>query len=183
MKTPSRILTGIAAAAVLAAGMALPANAAVPTDTTATTTATATVPAGTLSITAPATFSMPNVAPGSYAESRIQGLQVRDQRAGTAGWTATVTVGDLVGTKNPANRISADNVTYIPQGAGGMGEVTLNRPQTASKFSTNPAPQVIQSTSSVRGNNTITWEAILTVSAPSKAMADTYAVEVVHSVF
>lgn len=175
MKTPSRIIAGLAATAALAAGMALPANAA-------DTTTTAELPAGTLSISAPENFALGRIVPGAVTTSVLKGVTVTDNRAGTTGWDATVNIESLTGKGD--HRLSADNITYTPVTKSQSGSVGLNAPVRAERFaSALRSEQTVQSAYYVKGNNKVTWDATIEVTAPSDALADNYTGVIVHSVY
>ena len=174
MKTPSRIIAGLAATAALAAGMALPANAA-------DTNTSAELSAGTLSISAPANFALNPIVPGTVTTSVLKGVTVTDNRAGETGWAATVDVLSLIG--HDGRQLSADTITYIPETQSQSGTVGLNSPASASKFASATYQQTVQSAYYVKGNNKVTWDATIEIAAPSDALADTYFGRIVHSVY
>lgn len=172
MRTISRISLVVAVSASLVGSIALPATAAPTSDTGVTVE----VPAGALSISAPGTANLGTVTPGGNTSVALTGVQVTDNRAGVTGWSATVTLTDLVG-GNTATVIPAAAATYTPAAATVTGTATVAE-TLASDLSTAKA---IQEATAVSGNNTATWNANLSVLAPAGALADTYTATLTHS--
>ncbi|WP_427174697.1 hypothetical protein [Arthrobacter sp. 92] len=170
MRSISRVSLAAAASAALIASLALPASAA-------DTTATVQVAAGSLGISAPASTALTALTPGGSASANLTGVNVTDSRAGTADWTANVSLTNFTGT-TPTNIIPATAATYTPATAGKTGTVTVV-PTTQADLST---AKTVQSATAVVGNNTATWDAVLSVTAPSDALADTYTAVLTHSV-
>lgn len=161
----------LACAAALAGGPALPASAA-------DTMTTVVVSSGSLGFTsAPASASLGLVDPGVDAAITLRGITVSDNRAGTAGWSASVVLTDFTGDATGA-ALSSAGATYTPTPAATTGTVTV-RASTA----TNPTtPGIIQTATGVSGNNTATWSASLTVPVPNDAVVDTYTATLTYSV-
>ena len=171
MRSISRVSLVIAASAALVGSLALPASAA-------DTTATVEVPAGLLTISAPANADLGTVAPGSLITAAVGNVTVSDLRAGEEGWNAQVSMTDFVGT-NTATVIPAASATYTPAAAVETGTSTV-APTTRVGLST--TPQAVQTATGVSGNNTAIWDASLSLLAPANALADTYEATLTHSV-
>jgi len=172
MRTISRVSLTAAVSAALVGSVALPATAA----PTADSTVTVEVPVGTLSISAPATAALGTVTPGASASVGLAGVQITDDRAGVAGWSAQVALTDFVGV-NAANVIPATAATYTPEAATVTGTATVAETP-ASNLST---AKTVQTATAVSGNNTATWNASLSILAPAGALADTYTATLTHS--
>jgi len=157
--------------AAMTGGMALPASAA-------DTKATVEVLSGSLGFSsAPAYASLGVVDPGAAAAITLRGITVTDNRAGTAGWSASVVLTDFTGEATGA-RLSAAGATYTPTAATTTGTITV----TASTSTDPTTPRVIQTATSVTGNNTATWNAGLTVHVPNDAVVDVYTATLTYSV-
>lgn len=179
MRSVTRFSLVLASSAVLVGSMALPASAA------DTTTTTVTVPSGTIGYSAvPATAApLSTSAPGTTATVSLAGVQITDNRAGTAGWTATVSMSPLngeaetvVGTSD--NIIQPTAAAYTAGAATRTGTVTVTA---SAKQSDLTAAQNVQTATAVTGNHTATWTGTLEVAIPSDAIADTYTATLTHS--
>ncbi|WP_458111732.1 hypothetical protein M1D88_15885 [Arthrobacter sp. R1-13] len=169
MRSISRISLVAAASAALIGFMALPASAA-------DTTATVEVPAGSIGISAPANTALSALTPGGTASASLSGVAVTDNRAGQANWSAQVSLSNFVGA-TPTNIIPATAASYAPAAADETGTSTV-APTTQTDLST---AKTVQAATGVSGNNTATWGATLSVTAPSNALADTYTATLTHS--
>lgn len=179
MRSITRISFVFVGSAALIGSMALPASAA-------DTTTTAEVPVGTLSVSAaPASAALGAIVPGTTASVDLAGIQVTDDRAGTAGWVASVSSSSFNGATEttpgtPDNVISAVNASYTPATATVIGTdivVTASAAQVDLSAAKN-----VQTASAVNGNNSASWDASLSLAVPSDALADTYTAVVTHSV-
>jgi hypothetical protein len=166
-----RAALALATSAAITVAMAPPGSAA-------DTMATVEVSSGSLAISsASESATLDVVHPGTNALISLGDTTVTDHRAGTGGWSATVVLTDFTGAATRA-RLSATVATYMPAAAISTGVVTM-RAFTA----TNPTiPKVIQTATSVIGNNTATWKAGLSVQVPAAAVADVYAATLTYSV-
>lgn len=179
MRNSARIAVAFVGASALMGAFVAPASAA---DSTTTTT----VDGGTITITVPASVAMPNVKPGATTTATVAGVKVDDQRAGQAGWKAdaqitnfvanTVTIG---GTTTKAS-IAATNATYTAGAAAVTGTATLAATAGAQALG-GAAAVTTQTATAVSGNNTATWDATLSLTAPSDALADTYTATLTQS--
>jgi len=171
MRSITRVSLVIAASAALAGSLALPASAA-------DTTATVEVPVGSLGISAPVGADLGLITPGLSASAALPGVEVIDTRAGTADWAAQVTLTNFVGT-TVTNIIPASAATYTPAAAVETGTSTV---AATTRVGLSTTPQSVQTATGVVGNNTATWDANLSVTAPADALADTYTATLTHSV-
>jgi hypothetical protein len=179
MRTITRI--GAASAAVLLAGGAavFSASAANAAESSATG-ADATVNGGVLAISAPASVTFPAVNPGTTSQATIDGITVDDTRAGTIGWTASVSVTEFVSATEVSRTIAADKVTYTPSTPTTTGTVTVTKSGTVTGTADGTA---VQTASAVTGNNSATWSANLDLLVPSNALAaNDYQATITHSV-
>lgn len=170
MRSFSRVSLAVAASAVLVGSLALPASAA-------DTTATVQVPVGSIGISAPANAALTALTPGGSASAALSGVAVTDNRAGEANWTAQVSLSDFVGVDS-TNIIPATAASYVPGTAVETGTSTV----AATSQSDLSTAKTVQAATGVVGNNTATWGATLSVTAPSDALADTYTATLTHSV-
>lgn len=161
----------IVGAAALTATSAMPAIAA-----TDDTTATVEVTAGVLSIAAPASLSLSDVAPGMTSSGTLTGVQVSDQTADVAGWTASISITDFV-SESVADAIPAEGVSYTPTAATVLGDATVTAATVLD------GAGVVQTATGVNGNNTATWNALVQLQVPQDALAaDDYTATLTHSV-
>jgi hypothetical protein len=166
-----RAALALACSAALAGGSAVPASAA-------DTLTTVVVSSGSLGFSsAPASASLGLVDPGVDAAITVRGITVSDDRAGTAGWSASVVLTDFTGDATGA-ALSSAGVTYTPTAAATTGTVTM----TASTANNPTTPRIVQTATGVSGNNTATWNAGLTVPVPKDAVVDTYTATLTYSV-
>jgi hypothetical protein len=167
----NRAALALICSAAMAGGMASPASAA-------DTVATLTVPSGWLGFSlAPPLASLGLVHPGAAAAITLHGITVTDNRAGTAGWNASVVLTDFTGDTTGA-RLSAAGAIYTPAAATTTGTVAV----TASTAIDPTTPRIIQTATCVAGNNTATWDAGLTIQVPNDAVADAYTATLTYSV-
>jgi hypothetical protein len=110
------------------------------------------------------------VTPGASASVGLTGVQITDDRAGVAGWSAQVALTDLVGV-NAANVITATAATYTPEAATVTGTSTVAETP-ASDLST---AKTVQAATAVSGNNTATWNASLSVLALLRSLMTLFA--------
>lgn len=177
MRSVTRFSLVLASSAVLVGSMALPASAA-------DTTTTVEVPAGTIGYSSvPASASLGSTAPGTTATVSLAGVQITDNRAGTAGWTATVSMSPLNGAVQTTPGTS-DNVIPASAAAYTAGTATVTGTATvaaSAKQSNLSTAKDVQTATAVSGNNTATWTGSLEVAIPSNAIADTYTAVLTHS--
>jgi hypothetical protein len=169
MRSITRVSLVIAASAALVGSLSLPASAA-------DTTATVQVTGGSLAISAPDTANLTAVTPGGNATANLTGVQVIDTRAGTLNWSAQVSMSDFVGT-DTATIIPATAATYTPAAAVETGTSTV----AATVGADLSTAKTVQAATGVVGNNTATWSAVLSVTAPTDALADIYEATLTHS--
>ena len=160
-----------ATSAAIAVAMALPPSAADPM-------APVEVAAGSRAISSASELATLSVIhPGTDAFITLGATAVTDNRAGTAGWSASVVLSDFTGAATRA-RLSATGTAYTPAAAVATGAITV----TASTATDPTTPKVIQTATNVAGNNTATWNAGLSVHVPAEAVADVYTATLTYSV-
>jgi hypothetical protein len=136
---------------------------------------------GVLSISAPASANLGMAAPGGTASAGLGTVQVTDDRAGLAGWTATTSSTDFTtGGGTAAETIPVHDVLYLINGfTSTTGSATFTRtPMT--DLST--AAQAVVTATNVHGDNSAAWNPLIQVSVPSRAVAGTYSATITHSV-
>ncbi|GAA1789642.1 hypothetical protein GCM10009712_41280 [Pseudarthrobacter sulfonivorans] len=172
MRSISRVSIALAASAVLVGSLALPASAD-------DTVLTVVVPVGQIGISGPlgGTAALTALTPGGDATATIEDVTVIDNRAGVAGWVASVSLEDFVGL-TPSNIISAADAAYDTGVAVETGTSTVTSADVSDLSIGGP----VQTAAGVVGNNTAIWDATLTVTAPDDALADTYTATLTHSV-
>jgi hypothetical protein len=136
---------------------------------------------GVLSITAPASAYLGAAAPGGTLSARLGVVQVTDDRAGVAGWTATTYATDFTtGGGTTAETIPIHDVLYLISGfASTTGSATFTR--TPVTDLSGVAQSVVTATD-VHGDNSATWNPLIQVSVPSGAVAGAYSATITHSV-
>jgi hypothetical protein len=155
--------------------MAMPAFAA-------DTLTTLVVSSGSLGFSsAPASASLGLVDPGSPASITLHGVTVSDSRAGTSGWSASVTLTGITGDASGA-ALSAAGATYTPTAATTTGTVAVTVTVTANTVSDPTTARIVQAATGVSGNNTATWDALLSVPVPNDAVVDTYTATLTYSI-
>jgi uncharacterized repeat protein (TIGR01451 family) len=136
---------------------------------------------GVLSITAAPSASLGAAAPGETASGSLGIVQVTDERAGVAGWTATTSTTDFTtGDGRPAETIPAADVQYVISGfTSTTGSATFTRtPETG----LSGTPQAVVTATSVNGDNSAAWNPVIQLSVPGGAVAGTYSATITHSV-
>lgn len=166
-----RAAVAFAFSAAMALGMAIPASGA-------DTPITVVVSSGSLGFSsAPASVSLGVSDPEVAAVIALADITVTDNRAGTAGWSASVFLTDFRGDATGA-ALSSAGATYTPTTATTTGTVNVT-PSTATDPTT---PRPVQTATGISGNNTATWNAGLTVQVPNDAIVDTYTATLTYSV-
>jgi large repetitive protein len=136
---------------------------------------------GVLSITAPAAASLGSAAPGGTASGSLGIVQVTDERAGLAGWTATTSATDFsTGDGRPAELVPAADVLYLISGfTSTTDSATFTRtPETG----LSGTAQAVVTATNVNGDNSAAWNPVIQVSVPSGTVAGTYSATITHSV-
>jgi hypothetical protein len=182
--TPIAASAATAAPAVLALSSSpMQAGPGLPEDTGVTFTVTT----GTLTITAPATITLPDGAPGTTISGTVGPVTVTDDRALlTAAWTATVFGTTWVtGAASTAETIPVTDVGYAVGTITPTGTITAtgtNRPAgTAAGDFSSTAQTVVAGTAGV-GDNSATWNPTLSIAVPASAVGGAYAGTLTHSV-
>lgn len=180
---------GLSAAAIFATGLAPTAASAAVTSTAALsapgsggpdTTMTFTVTTGALDITAPVSADLGSGAPGGSISSNLGTVTVTDDRALlSASWTATASSTDFTtGGATPAETIPASDVAYGPGTITTAGTITA----TGSDITLSGESQTVVAGTAGVGNNTATWNPLITVSVPAGAVSGIYTGTLTQSV-
>jgi hypothetical protein len=169
----------IAAAALFLGGagvltFAVPAFAA----TAADTPVTVVVSQGTLGISAPTASVLLGTTPASASAQTVTAqlgpVLVTDNRAGIAGWVATV------GATAPSDGtgIPLTAMAYSPGGTTVVGTATV----TGINLASMATPSTVETATAVSGDNTATWNPTIVVTVQAGAVAGTYSATITHSV-
>ena len=173
----------IASAAALFIGGAGVLTLAAPAfaDTASNTPVTVEVTGGDLTISAPTqSVDLGSVVTSDTAQTvraLLGNVTVTDNRAGTAGWTATASATDFTGPQTISTSTFGLVVYTAPQ-ATVTGTATVT-PSTQSSL--NPGGRV-QDATNVNGANTAAWDPAIAVTIPANALAGTYSTSITHSV-
>jgi len=176
------IVAGVAATSAATFVLVAPGLAAAAD--TADTTATFTIASGSLTITAPSEVRL-DVNPSGAAQGPIAGIKVTDDRRGTDGWIAYVAArGTFTSENTGGTGISTTslNTTYVPGTATTSGTVTVTKSVPVSIPVIDPKGPAVQTATGVIGANTATWDAIIAIPIPDRALAGTYTGVYTHSV-
>ena len=169
MRSITRTALVLACSAALAGSMAVPASAA-------DTTTTVTIANGGVSLSAPGGATLSAGIPGTNSTVTLGNTTVTDARAGIVNWTATVSLSALTVS---GQTIPTTGASYFASTASLTGGSTLIATSSQLDLSTAKTSQV---TSTVSGNNTAIWTALLTVPIPAQALAGTYSGTLTQSV-
>jgi hypothetical protein len=171
---------GAASAAAFRSAALAYSSSSTPSGGDPSTTVTFTVTVGALSMTAPTSADLGGGAPGTTIAGPIGNVTVTDDRALlAAAWTATASATDWTtggGTGNET--IPATDVGYAP------GPITTTGTITATGFPitlAGAAKTVVTGTAGV-GDNTATWDPVLSVAIPASAVGGLYTATLTHSV-
>ena len=175
MITASAAALFIGGASVLT--LAVPAFAATASDTPVTVEVTG----GGLTISAPTqSVNLGSVVTSNndqVVRALLGNVAVTDNRAGTAGWTATASATDFTGPQTISTSTFGSVVYTAPQAT-----VTGTATVTPSTESTLYPGGRVQDATNVNGSNTATWDPTIAVTIPANALAGTYATSITHSV-
>jgi hypothetical protein len=144
------------------------------------TTVTFSVLSGALSISAPVSADLGSGAPGTTISGALGAVTVTDDRALlSASWTTTASASDwTTGSGTPSETIPATDVGYDPGSITTTGTITATG--TPITLSGTAAP-VVTGTSGV-GDNTASWDPVLSVAVPAAAVGGTYTGTLTQSV-
>src|SRR6185437_12599309 len=137
-------------------------------------------PSGALSLSAPVSADLGSGAPGTTISAAIGPLSVTDDRALlSASWTVATSATDFTtGAGTPAETISATDVSYDPGSITTTGTITATgTPVTLSGTAT----PVVTGTDGV-GDNTATWNPVISVAVPGTAVGGVYTGTLTQSV-
>jgi hypothetical protein len=145
------------------------------------TTVTFAVIPGVLSMSAPSTVDLGAGAPGTTISGALGTVTVTDDLAlRFTSWIATASATNwTTGSRNPAETIPARDGSYTPGTITTTGIITATG--TPIRLSGEPAPDVTGSAGT--GDDTATWDAVLSVAIPASAVGGTYAATLTESVF
>jgi hypothetical protein len=176
----TKIIASAAALFIGGAGvltLAVPASAA----TASNTPVTVEVTGGDLTISAPTqSVGLGSVVTSTSAQTvtaLLGNVAVTDNRAGTAGWTATASATDFTGPQSISTS-TFGSMVYTPPQATVTGSATV----TPSTESTMYPGGRVQDATNVVGSNTATWDPTIAVTIPANAEAGTYSTSITHSV-
>jgi len=172
------VLALSSALGLLTAGVAVPASA----DTTGTTAATVTVQGGSLSITVPADAgnlgTITNTVTGGTITGPLGQVQVSDARSAAAGsgWVATVISTAFTPPAGPA--IAASAVGYAAGSITKVGTATYTANDPGDLTGVSPAVTA----TGITGDNSATWNPMISVVVPGGTAAGVYSATITHSV-
>jgi hypothetical protein len=165
-------LAPAAASASAAEPAVLAHSSSAPSGADPDTTVTFTVTTGALSMSAPVSADLGIGAPGTTISGALGPVTVTDDRALlSASWTTTASSSDwTTGAATPAETITATDVGYDPGSITTTGTITATG--TPVTLSGTAAP-VVTGTSGV-GDNTATWNPVISVAVPASAVGGPY---------
>jgi alpha-tubulin suppressor-like RCC1 family protein len=141
-------------------------------------------PAGLLSITVPASATLPGVLPGGTASAQLGTVTVTDGR-GAGSWTATVTGTTFVtGAGTAQETIPLSRISYwsgIATATTGTGTLTPGQANAAAAVNLS-VPRLAFSLTGGSLANSASWNPTLSVSTPASAVAGTYTATITQSV-
>jgi alpha-tubulin suppressor-like RCC1 family protein len=141
-------------------------------------------PAGVLSITVPASATLPGVLPGGTASAQLGTVTVTDGR-GAGSWTATVTGTTFVtGAGTAQETIPLTRISYwsgIATATTGTGTLTPGQANAAAAVNLS-VPRLAFSLTGGSPANSASWNPTLSVSVPASAVAGTYTATITQSV-
>ena len=160
---------------------AAPGNNCLPGSSDPQCSSSISVVLGVLSITVPPSASLGSAAPGETASGSLGIVEVTDERAGVAGWTATTSATDFTtGDGRPALTIPVADVQYLISGfTSTSGSAAFARTPETDLSGT---AQTVVTATSVNGNNSAAWNPVIQLSVPGGAVAGTYSATITHSV-
>ncbi|MBG6068991.1 ice-binding family protein [Micromonospora ureilytica] len=165
-------------------GRAMAINGAVTMDTDTVTRSTCAEP-GELSISAPETADLGSASLGGVASGNLGPVTVTDERLlSEPTWTATVVATDFVTSGVPVHTISNTNASYWSGPAtatSGIGTFTSGQPTSGDAEIINVERTAFTLADGV-GNNSATWDPVVSVQIPLTAVAGVYTGTITFSV-
>lgn len=165
-------------------GRTMAINGAVTMDTDTVTRSTCAEP-GELSISAPETADLGSASLGGVVSSNLGPVTVTDERLlSEPTWTATVVATDFVTSGVPVHTISNTNASYWSGPAtatSGIGTFTSGQPTAADAEIINVERTAFTLTDGI-GNNSATWDPVVSVQIPLTAVAGAYTGTITFSV-
>ncbi len=170
LRQAAGVLVGVA---LMATSTVVPASAAAVDRTTASSLI------GTLSISVPATASLGSAPAGSASVSGTLGsVTVTDTRMGSMDWRAFASSTTFTSTSGATVSTS----TAVRYNAGAITTTGTSVIPAAATVVLTESPQTVVGPAVVVGDNTATWNPLLTVSLPASALAGSYSGTVSTSV-
>ncbi|WP_210821218.1 ice-binding family protein [Micromonospora sp. D93] len=178
-------LTSVTVGAALEVdGRAMVINDTVSIDTSTITRSTCAVP-GELSISAPEMADLGSASLGGVVSGNLGPVTVTDERLlSEPTWTATVVATNFVTSGVPVHTISNTNASYWSGPAtatSGIGTFTSGQPTAADAEIINVERTAFTLTDGV-GNNSATWDPVVSVQIPLTAVAGVYSGTITFSV-
>ncbi len=165
-------------------GRTMAINGAVTMDTSTITRSTCAVP-GELSISAPETADLGSAGLGGAVSGNLGPVTVTDERLlSEPTWTATVVATNFVTSGVPVHTIPNTNASYWSGPAtatSGIGTFTSGQPTSADAEIINVERTAFTLTDGV-GNNSATWDPVVSVQIPLTAVAGVYTGTITFSV-
>ncbi|WP_433551932.1 ice-binding family protein [Micromonospora zamorensis] len=165
-------------------GRTMAINGAVTMDTDTVTRSTCAEP-GELSISAPETADLGSANLGGVVSGQLGPVTVTDERLLSApSWTATVVASNFVTSGVPVHTISNTNASYWSGPAtatSGIGTFTSGQPTAADAEIINVERTAFTLTEGI-GNNSVTWDPVVSVQIPMAAVAGSYTGTITFSV-
>jgi uncharacterized repeat protein (TIGR01451 family) len=153
---------------------------------TATESGSLTIVAGALSISVPASATLPTASPGGTTSGQLGTVTVTDTRgSGPASWTATVSATAFItGGGSAAETIPLAGTSYWSGPAiavTGTGTVTPGQPTAAAAINLSSARTAF-SLGAGSSLNSVSWKPALVISVPAAAVGGVYTATITHSV-
>jgi hypothetical protein len=153
---------------------------------TATQAGSLTITAGSLSISVPATATLPTVVPGGRASGQLGTVTVTDTRgSGPATWTATVSATAFItGGGSAGETIPLTSTSYWSGPATavtGSGTLTPGQPLSINAVNLSSARAAF-SLAAGSSLNSASWNPTLVISVPAAAIGGRYTATITHSV-
>jgi uncharacterized repeat protein (TIGR01451 family) len=144
-------------------------------------TATVGIIRGPLSMASvPAAVDLGHGLVGGTIQGSLGPVQVSDDRGFGEDWTASVSSTNLIAGSLPAQTIPAGNEAYDISGfTSTSGNATF---QFIPSVDLSGDPQAVVSATNVGGNNSATWDPVISVAVPAGAIVGTYSGTIIHSV-
>jgi uncharacterized repeat protein (TIGR01451 family) len=158
-----------------------PGNNCQPTSSDPRCSVSVSVVIGLLSIATPASADLGTAAPGGTISAGLGIVQVTDNRAGLAGWTATASSTDFTtGGGTAPETIPVHDVFYLINGFASASSSATYTPAPVTDLSA--TAQAVVTATNVHGDNFASWDPVIQISAPVRAAGGIYSGIITHSV-